>query len=240
MVVKTASKFELRRICVATNACGLLALSPPNAEEKGFISSCEVQEIGGTKVTIFSSQKEPGISTIVLRGATNSVLDDIERAVVDAVNVFKGITKDARFVPGAGATEIEIARRIRKIGETTVGQDQYALKKYAEAFESVPRILAENSGLDPTEAITKLYAKHENSTGQNFGINVEGEEFVNTSEECIFDHLIGKETAIRLATNAAIGILRIDQIIMSKPVGMPVPGGQGGSGTMGSMDQDET
>jgi T-complex protein 1 subunit theta len=241
MVFKTSSKFELRRICMATNAHGLLALAAPNAEERGFIGSCKVQEIGGTKVTIFSSQKDKGIATVVLRGATQSVLDDIERAIVDAVNVYKGMTKDARFVPGAGATEIEVARRVRKIGETTIGQDQYALKKYAEAFESVPRILAENSGMDPTEAITKLYAKHEAASGQNFGINVDGGEFIDAVGEGILDHLVGKQTAIRLATNAAIGILRIDQIIMSKPAGMPMPGAQGGgsSGTMGSMDQDE-
>lgn len=239
MVFKTASKFELRRICTACNASGLLALAAPNAEEKGFIASCEVKEIGGTKVTVFSSEKEHGIATLVLRGATQSVLDDIERAVVDAVNVYKGMTRDGRFVPGAGATEIEIARRIRKIGETTVGQDQYALKKYAEAFESVPRILAENAGMDPTEAITKLYARHEAADGVNFGINVDGSDFIDTGAEGIVDHLVGKKNAIRLATQAAIGILRIDQIIMSRPAGMPIPGGQGGSGTMGSMDQDE-
>lgn len=239
MVFKTASKFELRRLCVATGAHGLLSLAPPNAEEKGFIGSCEVREIGGTKVTVFSSEKDSGISTIVLRGATMSVLDDIERAIIDSVNVFKAAVRDGRFVAGAGSTEIEIARRIRKIGETTVGQDQYALKKYAEAFESVPRILAENSGMDPTEAITKLYAKHEEANGQNFGVNVDGGDFINAVDEGILDHLIGKQTAIRLATNAAVGILRIDQIIMSKPAGMPLPGGAGGSGTMGSMDQDE-
>lgn len=72
-----------------------------------------------------------------------------------------------------------IGYQVRKIGETTIGQDQYALKKYAEAFESVPRILAENSGMDPTEAITKLYAKHEDASGQNFGVNVDVCLFLN-------------------------------------------------------------
>jgi len=240
MVIKSPSKFELRRICQACRATGILSLAPPTAEEMGWIDECKVQELGSTKITVFRSKKtrRVGLATIVLRAATQNVLDDIERAIDDGIHVFKACTKDNRFVPGAGASEIEIARRIKLVGESTAGQDQYSIKKYAEAFEVIPRTLAENAGLNSTLTISSLYAKHEESGGVNFGVNIEGGLFDATAAD-ILDHLVGKGTAIRLATNAAVTILRIGQIIMSKPAGMPMPGGGGGSGTMGSMDQDE-
>jgi len=240
MVIKSASKFELRRICLATGSTGLLSLAPPIPEEMGFISSCKVVEIGSTKVTIFNSDKEfGGISTLILRGATTSILDDIERAITDAVNVFKGMTKESSFVPGAGATELEIAKRLRQIGDSCPGQDQYALKKYSEVFEIIPRTLAECAGMNSIEAIATLNAKHEGKDGHHFGVNAEG-GIIDATSHGIFDHMFGKLTAIRLATDTAVNILRIDQIIMSRPAGMPMPGGGGGSGTMGSMDGDDT
>jgi len=239
MVFKSASKFEMRRICQACRATGLLSLAPPTAEEMGYIDSCRVQEIGSTKVTIFQTEatRNIGLATIVLRAATDNVMDDVERAIDRAVNVFKATCKDNRFVPGAGATEIEIARKIRLTGESTAGQDQYAIKKYAEAFEAVPRTLAENAGQQVTSVVSSLYAKHQEG-GVSFGVNIEG-GLIDATQAGIIDHLVGKSTAIRLATNAAITILRIGQIIMSRPAGMPMPGGGPGSGTMGSMDQDD-
>jgi len=240
MVCKSASKFELRRIIQACRATGLLSLAPPTAEEMGYIDLCKVEELGSTKITVFQqlTDGQAGLATIVLRAATENVLDDIERAIDDGVNVFKAMTKDRRFVPGAGAAEIEIARKIRQVGEGTPGQDQYAIKKYAEAFEVVARTLAENAGLNATQIISSLYAKHEEPNGANFGLNIDG-GLQDAVEKGIIDHFGGKSTAIRLATTAAVTILRVGQIIMSKPVGIPMPGGPGGSGTMGSMDQDD-
>lgn len=93
-------------------------------------------------------------------------------SVDDAVNVFKGMTKDERFVPGAGATEIELSRRLQSFGDSTPGLAQYAIKKYGEAFEVVPRSLAENSGFKATDVVSSLYAAH--SKGQiNAGLDVE-------------------------------------------------------------------
>jgi T-complex protein 1 subunit theta len=90
-------------------------------------------------------------ATIVLRGGTTNTLDDLERAIDDGVNVVKAAVKDARLVAGAGATEIELAKRLHAVGERTPGLNQYAIKKFAEAFEVIPRTLAENAGMDVSE-----------------------------------------------------------------------------------------
>eukprot|EP01126_Amoeba_proteus_P029308 TRINITY_DN288_c0_g1_i2.p1 TRINITY_DN288_c0_g1~~TRINITY_DN288_c0_g1_i2.p1 ORF type:complete len:441 (-),score=91.75 TRINITY_DN288_c0_g1_i2:667-1989(-) len=114
MVVKTASKFELRRICFTTTAHGSMSLATPTEEELGYVDSCKVEEIGSTKVIIFKQnpQTKCGIATVLVRGATENILDDLERAIEDGVNIYKALTKDPRFVAGAGGSEIQIASRV--------------------------------------------------------------------------------------------------------------------------------
>ena len=107
MCVRVLSKFELRRICKCLGATGLVRIGAPTAEEMGYADEVTVQEIGSQKVTIFKRESEDcKLATIVLRGSTNNILDDIERALDDGVNLFRVALKDGRFVPGAGATEI--------------------------------------------------------------------------------------------------------------------------------------
>jgi len=219
-----------------------MAMSPPTPEEMGHLDFISVEEIGGTRVTVLRQEKSrTGISTILVRAATNNILDDIERAIEDAINVFKVATKHPQFVSGAGASEIELSRQIKSFGDRTAGQDQYAIKKFAEAFEVVPRTLAENAGLDATAVLSNLYAQHEQGN-INVGVDIESSTpagVKDCTQKKIFDSLVVKQRAIELATTAVVIILRISQIIMSKPSGVPVPAGAGDTGTMGGMDQDE-
>jgi len=228
MVLKIQSKFDLRRICKAVGATPLVRLGAPTPEEMGYCDVVTVEEIGSTKVTIFRQEKDEdsGISTIVIRASTQNVLDDIERAIDDGVNVFKAITRDQRFVAGAGASEIELAKRLQAFGDSTAGLMQYAIKKYGEAFEVIPRTLAENAGVKSTDFISNLYAAHQR--GQMYdGVNVEEGKVQNSVEMGVLDLLSTKESAIRLATEAALQILRVDQIIMAKPAGGPKAPKQG-------------
>eukprot|EP00128_Syssomonas_multiformis_P013362 Colp12_sorted_trinity150504_noHs@28223 len=225
MAVKVLSKFDLRRLCKAIGATPLIRLGAPIAEEVGHCSSVSVEDIGGTRVTVFRQDKEEGeISTIVVRGSTLNVMDDIERAIDDGVNVFKAVLKDGRFVAGGGATEIELAKRLTSFAETCPGLDQYSVKKFAESFEVVPRILAENAGHKSTEVISTLYAAHQ-AGKQNVGFDIESETGAvkDTAAADIIDPLAIKHFAIKLAANAAITVLRVDQIIMARPAGGPVP-----------------
>jgi len=226
MAVKVTSKFELRRVCRTCGATPLLRLGAPTAEEIGTCDIVSVDEIGGTKVTVFKQLEstKSKISTIVCRGATDNILDDLERSIEDGVNTYKQLTVDPRFVAGAGASEIELARLLRSYGDATPGQDQYAIRKFAEALEIVPRTLAENGGHDATSVIAKLYAAHQAEGKQNYGVDVESGEVRDAVEAGVLDLFSAKANALYLATNTAIDILRVDQLVMAKPaVGPKVP-----------------
>ena len=165
LVVKILSKFELRRLCRVVGATPLARLGAPMPDEMGSIDVVETLEIGGDRVTVFRQENDATrTATLVIRGATQNHLDDIERAIDDGVNVVKAITRDPKLVPGAGATEMQLIERISAFGEKTPELSQYAIKKYAEAFEVIPRTLAESAGLDATEVLASLYAAHHKSS----------------------------------------------------------------------------
>lgn len=161
LVVKVLSKFELRRLCRVVGATPLARLGAPMPDEMGTVDVVETIEIGGDRVTVFRQENDATrTATLVIRGATQNHLDDVERAIDDGVNVVKAITRNAKLVPGAGATEMQLIERISAYGEKTPELSQHAIKKYAEAFEVVPRTLAESAGLDATAVLASLYAAH--------------------------------------------------------------------------------
>ncbi|XP_053312780.1 T-complex protein 1 subunit theta isoform X2 [Spea bombifrons] len=223
MVVRLNSKWDLRRLCKTVGSTALPRLTPPTPEEMGHCNSVYLTEVGDTQVVVFKHEKEDGaIATIVIRGSTDNLMDDVERAVDDAVNNFKVLTRDKRLVPGGGATEIELAKQITSYGESCPGLDQYAIKKFGEAFEFLPRALAENSGVKANEVISKLYAAHhEGNKNMGFDIEAETAAVKDMLENNIFDTYLGKHWGIKMATNAAVTVLRVDQIIMAKPAGGP-------------------
>lgn len=170
------------------NATPLARVGAPTPEEAGFVDVFETIEIGGDRVTVIRQLVDgdegydptiPGertrTATVVLRGATSNRLDDLERAIDDGVNVIKALLKDPRMVPGAGATEIELARRVDSYGSGLKGLSQHGVKRYASALEVVPRTLAENAlgGAEGNEVLSRLWAKHEQEGGENWGVDVE-------------------------------------------------------------------
>ena len=217
MVLKVASKFELRRISRAVNAPTLTRLGAPTPEEMGHADEVRCQEISSSKVTIFSRGKDSSqVSTIVLRAGTTNTLDDAERAIDDAVNTYRMLRKDSRFCGGAGAVEANLSSRLQDHADREPGLDQYSYRKFAEAFEVIPRTLAENSGENAGEILSKMYA----ANSLTAGIDINDGSVGDTN---VFDHLESKKWAIKLASDCAVTILRVDQIIMSKPAGGPKP-----------------
>lgn len=191
LVIKVLSKFEVRRLCRLLGATPLARLGAPMPEEAGWVDVVETSEIGGDRVTVFRQEEgqpggkaRPRMATVVLRGATANHLDDVERAIDDGVNVIKALTRDPRLVPGAGATELELARRVGEYGEKTPGLNQHSIKKFAEALEVVPRTLAENAGLDATETVSRLFSKHQGDKGAEIGVDID----VSILDACWSEH----------------------------------------------------
>jgi T-complex protein 1 subunit theta len=251
LVIKIQSKFELRRLCRVVGATPLARLGAPMPDEMGSVDVVETTEIGGDRVTVFR-QEDPSTvtrtATIVLRGATQNHLEDVERAIDDGINAIKAITKDPRLVPGAGATEIQLLERISAFADKTPGLPQHAIRKFAEAFEVIPRTLAESAGLDATEVLSRLYTAHQRKNNESesseeseesssseeekpfwtTGVDLEigsSDGTQDTMEEGILDLMASKHWAIRLASETVRTILSVDQIIVARQAGGPKPPG---------------
>ena len=246
-VIKVLSKFDLRRLCRVVGATPLARLGAPTPEEAGFVDVFETVEIGGDRVTVFRQDEEKTkTSTIVLRGATSNYLDDLERSLDDGINTVRILMRDGRLVPGGGASEIELAKRIATFGSKTAGLAQHSIRRWAEACEVVPRTLAENAGLNAEDVISGLYKAHgEGSVDAGVAIDSDGHASASqgvlgvgatpagdagvTSMTAggVLDSYAAKDWAIKLATEAAISVLRVDSIIVSRQAGIAPPKQQG-------------
>ncbi len=193
------------------------------------LCSVEVREIGGRKVTVFNQilDEDTSVATIAVRASTENVLNDVERALDDGIHSVKTLLQDPRLLTGAGALELELSKQLKAFADEDKGLDQYAIRKFAEALDVVPRTLAENSGCDPTNIMHALHQSHQESVnGENakfFGFNIETNEPFNAKDAKIYDLYATKVNALRLAVDAALTVLRVDQIVMSKPAGGPKP-----------------
>jgi len=220
LAVKIMSKWELKRIARAVGATPVVKLSTPTPDELGFADEVTFKEISSKWCTVFRrDEDENKMATIVLRGATNAMLDDTERAVDNGVNTVKTLIKDARMVPGAGATEIYLGDVIQKFAKEQPGLDQYAVEKFGAAFEVIPRTLAENAGLKSEAILAELYAKTKD--GCRFGIDVSDGKVKDVVEAAVLDAIETKSWALKLSFDVVITILKVDSIIMSKPSGGP-------------------
>lgn len=235
MAIKIPSKFELRRFCRATNSVALIKLDPPTADELGFASSCSVEEIGGTRCCVVrQADASSAVTTVVLRGATDNMMDDVERAVDDGVNGYKALARDGRLLPAGGAAELVMAARLAAAARAETGLEQYAMARFATALEVVPRTLAENAGLNATDTLSALYAAHAGGN-TNAGVDIENGGVADLgATRGLYDLFSTKQWAIRLAAEAVTTVLRVDQIIMSKQAG----GGGGGKPPGGGGDDD--
>lgn len=227
MVVRLQSKFDIRRLCRTVGATPLPHVTPPSEKELGRCDAVSTDEIGDTPVVIFR-QADTGpsaVSTIVIRGATASTMDDMERAIDDAVNTYKALTRDARLVPGAASTEIELAARLAEYAETRTGLDQYAVSAFGLALESVPRALCDNAGLRTQQLLARLYAAHRTPAGRAQGVDLATDDGAvsDATQRDVVDVMQTKIWALKFATAAANTVLQVDQIIMAKPAGGPKP-----------------
>jgi len=226
MAIRLMSKFDLRRCCKSVGATPLPKMTPPTPEEIGSCDSVYIDELGDTTIVVLKQDaEEAAMATVIIRASTDNIMDDVERAIDDGVNTFKALTRDPQLVPGAGATEIELARRIAQYGETLPGLEQYSVKKFAEALEVFPITLADNAGIKSTELIAKLYAEHQYEGGVRMGYDVEGAGVAtcDAMQKGILDLFLVKLWGLKFATNAASTVLKVDEIIMAKPAGGPKP-----------------
>ena len=152
-------------------------------------SRLEVREVAGRKIIILNQQEDEDttVATIIIRASTEHVINDLERAVDDGVNAVRTLCTDPRLLPGAGAVELELSKRLAVYADEVAGLDQYAIRKFAEAFDVVPRTLAENSGCDPTSKMHALHASHVTPNSETMGFDLESLDAKDSVAAGVFD-----------------------------------------------------
>ena len=215
------SKSDMEKLALATEAKVVSKLNELSEKELGFAALVEEVKIGEEGMTYVRGCKNPKSLTILIRGSTEHVIDETERAIKDGLGDVAAALKEKKIVAGGGAIEVELAKRLRK--ELAVkGREQLAIEQFADALESIPRILAENAGIDPIDVITELRAKH-NAGDMNAGLDLFTGKIDNTLKKGIIEPLKIKTQAIQSASEVAVMILRIDDVVASsgKSSGMP-------------------
>ncbi len=238
--VRRVKKSDIEKLAKATGAKIVTNLSDLKAEDLGFAKSVEERKIGNDNMTFVTGCKNPKAVSILIRGGTEHVIAEVERALHDALKVVSVAIEEGVAVPGGGAIETELAMQLRKYAPTVGGREQLAIEAFANALEVIPRTLAENAGMDAINILIDIRSQHEKGN-KGFGIDVFSNKAKDMFEEGVIEPAKVKEQAIESAMEVATMILRIDDVIQSKKRegqpggGMPGGGMPGGMGGMGGM-----
>ena len=235
IALRRVIKSDLEKLSKATGANIVTSLDELTSSDLGTADVVEERRLGAGKMTFVTGTKNPSM-TLLLRGGTQQVLDDLERALDDAMHAVADAVEDGKLLAGGGAPEIELSLRLREYAATLKGREQLAVTKFAEAVEIVPRTLAENAGLNTIDKMVELKSSHERN--RNFGLNAYTGQVEDMYELGVVEPLRIKVQALQSATDAASLILRIDDVLAGvKKEGQEerMPGRGGMPGGMGGM-----
>src|SRR3989338_5655167 len=224
--VRRAKKSDMDALVRATGAKIVTSLDDLSKDDLGYAGIVEEIKVGDEQMTYVKECKNPKSVTILVRGGTEHVVDEVKRAMEDAVGDVASAIKAGKVVAGAGAPEIELAKGLRKYAESLSGREQLAVHAFADAVEIIPRTLAENAGIDPIDILTELKAAHDKKQ-KWAGIDVFKGKVVDSWKQGVIEPLKIKTQAISSASEVAVMILRIDDVIAGSgksDSGMP-PGG---------------
>ncbi len=227
--IRRVTQSDMLKLSKATGAKLISKITEIKPTDLGKSGLVQAKKLGDEDMTYVTKCKNPKAVTIIVRGGTEHVVAEVERAIKDALGALTAAISNSKCVAGGGAVEVELAKELRKYADSLSGREQLAVQAFAESLEMIPRTLAENAGLDPIDMLTALKAKHDD--GQKWvGLNVFNGQTIDMWQSGVIEPLKIKTQAIQSATEAAILILRIDDLISSgKPMqpSMPPQGMQG-------------
>ncbi|MBE0516450.1 MAG: TCP-1/cpn60 chaperonin family protein [Methanophagales archaeon] len=213
--VRRAKKSDMEKLEKATGGKIVSNVEEITESDLGYAGLVEERKIAGDKMLFIERCKNPHAVSVVIRGGTEHGVDEAERSLHDTLRVVGSIIEDGKAVAGGGAVETELALRIREYSASLKGREQLAVEKFAEAMEIIPRTLAENSGLDPIDKLVELKAAHEKGN-KNAGLDVYTGKIIDMWQQGVIEPLRTKRQAVDSAVDAAIMILKIDDVIASK------------------------
>ena len=209
---RRVARSDMEKLAKATGGKIVSNLNELSSSELGNAEIVEEVKHGNDSFTYVKGCKNPKALTILIHGGTDHVIDEIERALKDGLGVVSSSLKTKLVVPGGGAIEMELARRLRHFGQSLSGREQLAVEEFASALEFIPATLAENAGLDPIDVLTELKAKHD-AGDKNAGLNLFNNKIENVLNAKIIEPYKIKTQAINSASEVANMILRIDDVI---------------------------
>jgi len=216
--IRRVPRSDMHSLSKATGARIISKLSEITVEDLGSAQTVEEIKDGEEALTYITGCLNPKALTLLIKGGTDHVIDEIERAIKDALGDIAAILKDSKVVAGGGAVEMEVSRQVKQFAGTLSGREQLAVEEFASALEFIPQTLAENAGLDPIDVLTELRAAHD--SGQiNAGLNLFTNRIEDTAFNGIIEPLKVKTQALHSATEVANLILRIDDVIAAKKKG---------------------
>lgn len=222
-------KSDIDKLARATGARIITNLDELSIKDLGHSGSVEEKKFGDEEMTYITECKNPKSVTILVKGGTEHVVDEVKRAIEDSIGDLAAALKDGKVVAGAGSTELEVSRLLKKFAESVGGKEQLAVEAFANALEVIPRTLSESAGLDPIDKMAELKNAHDK--GQKWaGIDVFSGKVRDSWKANVIEPLRVKTQAISSASEVAIMILRIDDVIAGSSRGGPSmpPGGMGG------------
>ena len=233
IAVKSVSSSDMEKLSKATGAMIVASVKELAPAALGQAKRVEEVKIGDDKLLYIRDCKNPKAVTIVIRGASNHVIDEAERSLHDGLCVVRNVIEDGKIVAGGGSPEAELSKALKAFAVQVGGREQLAVEAFAEAVEEIPLTLAENAGLDPIDIMVALRAQHEKANSKTFGIDVTTGKIVDMCTKMVVEPLRVKQQAIKSATEATNMILKIDDLISIKGgKGPAMPPGMGGMGGM--------
>ncbi len=228
---RRVKKSDMEALARATSARIVTSLRDLSSKDLGTAGVIEEKKIGADEMTCVTGCKNPKAVTILVRGGTAHVVDEAKRALTDAIGDVAAALKSGKVVAGAGASEIEVAKELRKYADGLEGREQLAVMAFADALEVIPRTLAENAGMDPIDILVELKAAHDKKQTWA-GIDVFKGKVVNAWNAGVIEPLKIKTQALSSASEVAQMILRIDDVIAGGKASPPpqMPPGMGGHG----------
>jgi thermosome len=233
MAARRIKESDMEKLARATGGRIVSDLDDLKVKDLGQAGLVEERKIGEDKMIFVEKCRDPHSVAVLIRAGLERMVDEAERAIIDALSVVSDVTENNKIVAGGGAAEIEVAKQLRNYATKVGGREQLAVEAFADAVEVVPKTLAENAGLESIDVIVDLRSAHEKEDGKYKGINVFTGKVQNSLENGIIEPLVVKEQAIKSAVESASMILRIDDVIASTkpkegPGGKMPPGGPEG------------
>ncbi len=218
LAVRRVKRSDIEKLEKALGAKIISSIKDATPDDLGYAELVEERRVGNDKMVFIEGAKNPRAVNILLRGSNDMALDEAERSINDALHALRNVLLEPYILPGGGAVELEIAKKLREYARTVGGKEQLAIEAYADALEEIPMILAETAGMEPISALMDLRARHAKGLASS-GVDVIGGKIIDDVHALnIIEPVRVKAQVIKSATEAATAILKIDDLIAASPL----------------------